>query len=176
MSPALAGVFFFTSATWEAHSTQEHIYNLNSSRSSRDIFQWKWNYICPPIVKFQELENSVEDLWMDTHFSKNSQPAIQIKSYSLPPYLISDSLACHAARESLDSVTLFNLYAEFNGTPLQCSCLENPRDRGASWAAVYGVAESQTRLKRLSSSSSRVNYEKCWAGGSTSWNQDCRDQ
>ena len=38
--------------------------------------------------------------------------------------------------------------------PLQCSCLENPRDRGAGWAAVYGVAQSQTRLKRLSSSSS----------------------
>ena len=42
---------------------------------------------------------------------------------------------------------------EGNGNPLQCSCLENPRDRGAWWAAVYGVAQSQTRLKRLSSSS-----------------------
>ena len=37
--------------------------------------------------------------------------------------------------------------------PLQCSCLENPRDGGAWWAAIYGVAQSQTRLKRLSSSS-----------------------
>ena len=43
---------------------------------------------------------------------------------------------------------------EGNGNPLQYSCLENPRDRGAWWAAVYGVAQSQTRLKRLSSSSS----------------------
>ena len=42
---------------------------------------------------------------------------------------------------------------EGNGTPLQCSCLENPRDRGAWWAAIYGVAQSRTRLKRLSSSS-----------------------
>ena len=41
-----------------------------------------------------------------------------------------------------------------NGSPLQCSCLENPRDEGAWWAAVYGVAQSRTRLKRLSSSSS----------------------
>ena len=41
---------------------------------------------------------------------------------------------------------------EGNGNPLQCSCLENPRDRGAWWAAVYGVAQSRTRLKRLSSS------------------------
>ena len=45
---------------------------------------------------------------------------------------------------------------EGNGNPLQCSCLENPRDRGAWWATVYGVAQSRTRLKRLSSSSSIV--------------------
>ena len=43
---------------------------------------------------------------------------------------------------------------EGNGNPLQCSCLENPRDGGAWWAAVYGVAQSRTRLKRLSSSRS----------------------
>ena len=43
---------------------------------------------------------------------------------------------------------------EGNGNPLQYSCLENPRDRGAWWAAVYRVAQSLTRLKRLSSSSS----------------------
>ena len=41
---------------------------------------------------------------------------------------------------------------EGNGNPLQCSCLENPGDGGAWWAAVYGVAQSQTRLKWLSSS------------------------
>ena len=39
------------------------------------------------------------------------------------------------------------------GNPLQCSCLENARDGGAWWAAVYGVAQSLTRLERLSSSS-----------------------
>ena len=44
---------------------------------------------------------------------------------------------------------------EGNGNPLQNSCLENPRDRGAWWAAFYGVSQSRTRLKRLSSSSSR---------------------
>ena len=41
---------------------------------------------------------------------------------------------------------------EGNGNPLQCSCLENPRDGGACWAAFYGVAQSRTWLKRLSSS------------------------
>ena len=47
---------------------------------------------------------------------------------------------------------------EGNGNPLQCSCLENPRDGRAWWAAVYGVAQSRTRLKRLSSSSSGIKY------------------
>ena len=49
---------------------------------------------------------------------------------------------------------------EGNGNPLQCSCLENPRDGGAWWASFYGVAQSRTRLKRLSSSSSMwvVNF------------------
>ena len=45
---------------------------------------------------------------------------------------------------------------EGNGNPLQHSCLENPRDGGAWWAAVYGVAQGQTRLKRLNSSSSII--------------------
>ena len=48
---------------------------------------------------------------------------------------------------------------EGNGNPLQCSCLENPRDGGAWWAAVYGVAQSRTRLKWLSSSSSSKYWE-----------------
>ena len=45
---------------------------------------------------------------------------------------------------------------EGNGNPRQCSCLENPKDGGAWWASVSGVAQSRTRLKRLSSSSSRL--------------------
>ena len=51
---------------------------------------------------------------------------------------------------------------EGNGSPLQCSCLENPGDRGAWWAAVYGVTQSQTRLKRLSSSSVQVQVFTDW--------------
>ena len=49
---------------------------------------------------------------------------------------------------------------EGNGNPLQCSCLENPRHGGAWWAAVYGVAQSRTPLKQLSSSSSRDREKK----------------
>ena len=51
---------------------------------------------------------------------------------------------------------------EGGGTPLQCSCLENPRDGGAWWAAVYGVTQSRTRLKRLSSSSSSMYLWLSW--------------
>ena len=59
------------------------------------------------------------------------------------------------AMGSLESGTTEQLHFHFslscigegNGNPLQCSSLENPRDRGAWWAAVYGVAQSQTQLK-----------------------------
>ena len=75
---------------------------------------------------------------------------------------------------SLESDTTEGLHFHFSlscigegdGNPLQCSCLENPRDGGAWWAAVYGVAQSWTPLKRLGSSSSRstiafnVNFSK----------------
>ena len=56
--------------------------------------------------------------------------------------------------EQLDFHFSLSCIGEGNGSPLQCSCLENPRDGEAWWAAVYGVAQSRTRLKRLSSSSS----------------------
>ena len=54
--------------------------------------------------------------------------------------------------ERLPSHFSLSCIGEGNGNPLQCSCLENPRDRGAWWAAIYGAAQSWTRLKRLSSS------------------------
>ena len=55
---------------------------------------------------------------------------------------------------------------EGNGNPLQCSCLENPRDGGTCWAAIYGVVQSGTRVKWLSSSNSNiVSREKLWCNG-----------
>ena len=69
---------------------------------------------------------------------------------------------------SLESDTTERLHFNFslscigegNANPLQCSCLENPMDGEAWWAAVYGVTKSWTQLKRLSSSSSRQAYCK----------------
>ena len=88
---------------------------------------------------------------------------------------------CLWGRTELDTTKRLHFHfslsciGEGNGNPLQCSCLENPRDGGAWWAAISGVAHSQTRLKQLSSSSSssRTNIllgesqcpclkEQCW--------------
>ena len=65
-----------------------------------------------------------------------------------------------------------NKGGEGNGTPLQCSCLENPRDGGAWWAAIYGVAQSWTRLKRLSSSKTNKGG---FPGGSDSKESSCNE-
>ena len=70
-------------------------------------------------------------------------------------------------REELDTTERLHLpftlscTGEGNGTPLQCSCLENPMDGGAWWAAIHGVAQSRTRLKRLSSSSYALLHCSC---------------
>ena len=66
-------------------------------------------------------------------------------------------------REESDTTEILHFHfslsciGEGNGNSLQCSCLENPRDRGAWWAAIYGVAQSRTRLKRLSNNSNSKN-------------------
>ena len=70
-------------------------------------------------------------------------------------------------REKLDTTERLHFHISLSciggghGNPLQCSCLENPRDGGAWWAAVYGVAQSRTLLKRLSSSSSSSPQNSC---------------
>ena len=62
---------------------------------------------------------------------------------------------------------------EGNGNPLQCSCLETPRDGGAWWAAVYGVAQSQTQLKCLSTSSSSCPVRPTLGSGCPLWDPAC---
>ena len=63
-------------------------------------------------------------------------------------------------RVGYDWTTWLSCIGGGNGNPLQCSCLENPRDGGAWWAAVFGVAQSRTWLKRLSSSILETNNVK----------------
>ena len=70
-------------------------------------------------------------------------------------------------REELDMTERLHFHfslsciGEGNGNPLQCSCLENHRDGGALWAAVYEVAQSRTQLKQLSGSSSSILLFGC---------------
>ena len=70
-----------------------------------------------------------------------------------------------------DWATSLSCIGERNDNPLQCSCLENPRDGGAY--AVYGVTQSRTRLKRLSSSSSSMatptQWTRAWASSGRGW-------
>ena len=66
------------------------------------------------------------------------------------------ALTAAAAAKSLQSCP--TLCDPIDGNPLQYSCLENPSDGGASWAAFYGVAQGRTRLKRLSSSSQGYGF------------------
>ena len=63
-----------------------------------------------------------------------------------------------ARQAPLSMVLMRQEFGEGNGNPLQCSCLENPRDWGAWWASVYGVAQSLTRLKQLSRGRQRMRW------------------
>ena len=75
-------------------------------------------------------------------------------SFQFSCSVMSDSLRPHELQHTRPPC------GEGNGNPLQYSCLENPRDGRAWWAAVYGVTQSWTRLKQLSSSSSRRRQNK----------------
>ena len=78
---------------------------------------------------------------------RNAFESVLIKCLNLVPIIQSE-----VSQKEKDKYRIL----EGNGNPLQCSCLENPRDGGAWWAAVYGVAQSRTRLKQLSSSSTHI--------------------
>ena len=108
--------------------------------------------------------------WLDLLVPKNAQTTTQLHSSHMHPTPALLPGKSHGWRSLVgcspwdlkESDTTEQLHFHFslscigegNGNPLQCSCLENSRGGGAWWAAVYGVAQSQTRLKRLSSSSS----------------------
>ena len=85
-------------------------------------------------------------------FYEDLQDLLELTPKKVVLFIIGDWNA-KAGSQQIPGVT--DKFREGNGNPLQCSCLENPRDGGAWWTAVYGVAQSQTRLKRLSSSSNR---------------------
>ena len=81
------------------------------------------------------------------------------------------SMGSHRVGHDWATSLSLSCIGEGNGNPLQYSCLENPRDGGAWWAAIYGVAQSRTWLKRLSSSSSSSSR----AAADHEWEWEKRD-
>ena len=105
-------------------------------------------------------ETWVQSLGQEDPLEKEMATPYTILAWRIPWTEEPGGATVHGVVESRDTTERLHFHFSFscigegNGNPLQCSCLENPRDRGAWWAAVYGVTQSQTRLKRLSSSSS----------------------
>ena len=96
------------------------------------------------------------------HGERSQSPLIHELRFNFHNIVVSSLVGCSPwGRWGSDTTEWLHIHfslsciGEGNGNPLQCSCLENPRDGEAWWAAVYGVAQSRTRLKWLSSSSSR---------------------
>ena len=99
--------------------------------------------------------------WAAVHGVTNSQTRLSDFTFTFHSSLHKHShLVCAYLSVILYLCICVAMNGEGNGTSLQYSCLENPRDGGAWWAAIYGVAPSQTRLKQLSSSSSSSSFEK----------------
>ena len=93
------------------------------------------------------------NLWLE----KEMAPHSSVLAWRIPGTEEPGGLLVHRVSQSQTQLKRLSMHAcigEGNGNPLQYSCLENPRDRGAWWAAVYGVTQSWTWLKWLSSSSS----------------------
>ena len=103
------------------------------------------------VIQVYALTSNAEEVEVE-RFYEDLQDLLELTPKKVVLFIIGDWNA-KAGSQQIPRVT--DKFGEGNGNPLQCSCLENPRDRGAWWAAVYGVAPSWTRLKRLSSSSNR---------------------
>ena len=142
ISPALAGRFFFfffffftTSASWEVQEKWEETLNGQSKLFkalmdySLHIRRRQWH---PTPVLLPGKSHGWRSLVGCSPWGSEELDTTDRLHFDF-------SLSC---------------IGEGNGNPLQCSCLENPRDSGAWWAAVSGVTQSWTRLKQLSSSSS----------------------
>ena len=105
--------------------------------------QWRRKYHRKQVGQNQKWNIILNELILWYSIAGSSENKIQ-QTNTMPHH-------CHFSRSCI---------GEGKGNPLQCSCLENPRDGGAWWAAIYGVAQSRTRLKWLSSSSSNLCFNK----------------
>ena len=129
-------------------------------RRHRNTQRQVWLSLCGVCWCTQVLFEASEHLWwvwglilnVKTMASHSSTLAWKVP-WTEEPGRLQSTGSLRVGHDWATSLSL-SCIGEGNGNPLQCSCLENPRDGGAWRAAIYGVAQSQTRLKRLSSSSS----------------------
>ena len=138
--------------------TQGHLEEIFSlfKTSVSSLVKWgKWNYLfLRHVVKLNEIMNLKCLVWF---LEKAMAPNSSTLAWKIPWMEEPGGLqSMGSLRVGHDWMTSLPRFGEGNGNPLQCSCLENPRDGGAWWAAVYGVAQSRIRLKWLSSSSSSI--------------------
>ena len=116
--------------------------------TGKTIALTRWTFVDKAMsLLFNTLSRLVTEKAMAPH---SSTLAWKIPWMEEPGRLQSMGLLESGTTERLHFHSSLSCTGEGNGNPLQCCCLENPRDRGAWWAAVYGVAQSRTRLKRLS--------------------------
>ena len=107
-------------------------------------------------LQYSCLENPMDrEVWRVTVHGVQSQTRLKRHSMHVSSFIQQYFLSLYYVLDNMSlAINSMSIIGERNGNPLQCSCLENPRDGGAWWAAVSGVAQSRTRLKQLSSSSS----------------------
>ena len=117
-------------------------------------------------------------VWLDDYLEKVMAPHSSTLAWKIPwaeePGRLQSMGSLRVGHDWATSLSLFTfIIGEGNGNLLHCSCLENPRDGGAWWAAIYGVSQSPTRLKRFSSSSRwligwTLSYSLLWLAESES--------
>ena len=144
---------------------KEHIYLLVSSMPPNYAWEpfWKRSRISTDIIlylreviyhKFEIAPlTRTSRIWAEKAMAPHSSPLAWKIPWTEEPGRLQSIRSLWVRHEWATSLSYIE---EGNGNPFQCSCLESPRNGRAWWAAVYGVAQSWTRLKQLSSSSSRI--------------------
>ena len=153
---------FFTN--WAIREAQTFYKTMNSDIwiRSTDVTKFTGScYVCSKATLWI-INHSFEGLYV-VPWRRQWQPTpvlLPVKSHGRRSLVSCSPWGCNESdtTERLHFHFSLSCIGEGNGNPLQCSCLENPREGGAWWAAVSGVAQSRTRLKRLSSSSSRMLF------------------
>ena len=115
--------------------------------------------LTPVIFKFKHVHTHRKYIWYNFYIVYITPVLLPGKSHGRRSLVGCSPWSCEESdtTERLHFHFSLSCIREGNGNPLQCSCLENPKDGGAWWAAIHGVSQSQTWLKWLSSSSS-IHY------------------